>query len=121
MLLLWANIDGSLVAAARTLDALDEKHESNKEAYYTSPEQAAVTRGSTVAPQWKSMEIHGFFNIFLDFWGIFGIFGQILRFLVKIRSESCRRLRDLQKSIVILSNGAIWTRNVSLLKKTLPP
>ena len=54
-------------------------------------------------------------------WGIFGILGQILGFLVKIRSESCRRLRDLQKSIVILSNGAVWTRNVTLLMKTLPP
>ena len=64
---------------------------------------------------------HGFLGIFGDCWGIFGIFGQILGFLVKIRSESCRRLRDLQKSIVILSNGAIWTRNVSLLKNTLPP
>ena len=65
--------------------------------------------------------IHGFLDIFLNFFGIFGIFNQILKFLVKIRSESCRRLRDLQKSIVILSNGAIWTRNVSLLKNTLTP
>ena len=62
---------------------------------------------------------HGFLSIFLDFWGIFWIFGQILGFLVKINSESCRRLRDLQKSIVILSNGAVWTRNVTLLMKFL--
>ena len=65
--------------------------------------------------------IHGFFGIFLNLFGIFWIFGQILGFLVKIRSESCRRLRDLQKSIVILSNGAVWTRNVTLLMKTLIP
>ena len=34
--------------------------------------------------------------------------------------ESCRHFRDLQKSIVILSNEAAWTRNVTLLMKTLP-
>ena len=58
---------------------------------------------------------------FWDLSGIFWIFSEISGFLVKISSESCRRLRDLQKSIVILSNGAIWTRNVTLLMKTLPP
>ena len=63
--------------------------------------------------------IHGFFGIFGDFSGIFWIFCQILGFLAPGRSESCRRLRDLQKSIVILSNGAVWTRNVSLLIKIL--
>ena len=67
---------------------------------------------------WKSMDFWVFFWIF---GGIFWIFGQIFGFLVKMRSESCRRLRDLQKSIVILSNGAVWTRNVTLLMKTLPP
>ena len=30
-----------------------------------------------------------------------------------------RRLRDLQKSIVIFSNGAVWTRNASLLKTNI--
>ena len=68
-----------------------------------------------------TLGIHGFFNIFRDFWGMFGIFGKILGFLAPGRSESCRRLRDLQKSIVILSNGAVWTRNVTLLMKTLTP
>ena len=72
------------------------------------------------APTKGLIGIHGFLGIFGDFSGIFGIFGQILGFLVKIRSESCRRLRDLQKSIVILSNGAVLTRNASLLKKSLP-
>ena len=60
-----------------------------------------------------------FLIIFLDFLNIFGIVGPILCFLAPGRSESCRRLRDLQKSIVILSN--VWTRNVTLLMKTLPP
>ena len=68
-----------------------------------------------------TLGIYGFLSIFLNFCGIFWIFGQILRFLAPGRSESCRRLRDLQKSIVILSNGAVWTRNVTLLMKTLPP
>ena len=48
-------------------------------------------------------------------------FDPILCFLTPGRSESCRRFRDLQKSIVILSNGAVWTRNVTLVMKTLPP
>ena len=30
-----------------------------------------------------------------------------------------RRLRDLRNSVLILSNGAVWTRNVSLLKKNI--
>ena len=67
-----------------------------------------------------TLGIHWFLNIFLDFLGIFGIVGQILGFLVPGRSDSCRRLRDLQKSIVILSNGAVWTRNVTLLMKHYP-
>ena len=65
--------------------------------------------------------IHGLLGIFQKFLGIFRIFGQILGFLAPGRSESCRRLRDLQKSVVILSNGAVWTRNLTLLMKTLPP
>ena len=99
--------------------ALDEERPRSLEA---SPMvRSALGPRNAAKPQWKSMEIHGLLGIFEDFLGIFGIFDQILLFLVKIRSESCRRLRDLQKSIVILSNGAVWTRNVTLLMKTLPP
>ena len=39
-------------------------------------------------------------------------------FLAWGRTESCRRFRDLQKSIVILSNGGVWIRNVTYLTKT---
>ena len=34
------------------------------------------------------------------------------------RSESCRRCRDLQRSVVLLSNGAVWIRNMTFLIKT---
>ena len=56
----------------------------------------------------------GFLNFVSRLW--FDVF-----FLVPGRLESCRRFRDLQKSIVILSSGAVWTRSVKLLMKTLPP
>ena len=76
--------------------------------------------GSSMGPT-RDQGLNFFFVFLRIFWGIFRIFGQILWFLVPGRSESCRRLRDLQKSIVILSNGAVWTRNVTLLMKELPP
>ena len=63
----------------------------------------------------------------MDFWyfsgfgGYFREFWSILCFLAPGRSESCRHLRDLQKSIVILSNRAVWTQEVTFLMKTRPP
>ena len=36
------------------------------------------------------------------------------------KSGSCRRFRDLQKSVVLLSKRAVWTRSVTWLIKTLP-
>ena len=54
-----------------------------------------------------------FFNVGQDF-------DPVLCSLAPGRSESCRHFRDLQKSIVILSNEAVWTRNMTCLIKTLP-
>ena len=42
-----------------------------------------------------------------------------LCFLALRRSGMSRRLRDLQNSVLILSNGAVWTRNASLLKTNI--
>ena len=42
-----------------------------------------------------------------------------LCFLALRRSGMSRRLRDLRNSILILSNGAVWTRNVTLLKTNI--
>ena len=56
-----------------------------------------------------------------DYWIAKNIFVRLCVLLAPGRSESCRRFRDLQKSIVILSNGAVWARHVTLLMKTLPP
>ena len=54
--------------------------------------------------------------------GVVGqMFGPILGFLALGRSESCRRFPDLQKSVVILSKRAVWTRNVAFVIKALLP
>ena len=41
-----------------------------------------------------------------------------LELLALRRSGKCRQFRDLQKSIVILSNGAAWIRNLTRSMKT---
>ena len=58
-------------------------------------------------------------NVMFELWSknLWSDFG----FLALGRWESCGHFQDLQKSIVILLSGAVWTRNVTLLMKTLTP